>query len=302
MNAATAPLPFGAAGLSRRQFLQATVTTTAMTAVATRPSRAVAARARALIDTNVSLGQWPFRRSPLEATPALVAKLRAHGVTQAWAGSFDALLHQDLSAVNARLAEACRHPDRDQLVPFGTVNPTSPGWEEDLRRCREEHQMPGIRLYPNYHGYTLADPAFARLLERAAAGQLLVQIACSLEDERTQHPRLPVPPVDLSPLPDWLEKFAAARVQLLNAFRTLRGKTLLDLAARGVRFEIATLEGVQGVANLLKQVPGDCLCFGSHAPFFYLESATLKLQESALSPAQTEAVCAGNARRLLRPD
>ena len=236
---------------------------------------------------------------PLDETPALVARLRAHGVTQAWAGSFDALLHKDIAAVNARLADECRRHAPDLLVPFGAVNLTLPDWEEDLRRCHEEHRMPGIRLYPGYHGYTLQAPAFARLRELAAARRLLVQIACSLEDKRTHHPRLQVPPVDLAPLPDLLGNTAAARVQLLNAMRTWRAKPVLDLAALGVRLEIATLEGVQGIANALAQIPGDCLCFGSHAPFYYLESARLKLQESALSQAQMDAICAGNARRLL---
>ena len=281
---------------TRREFFA----TTAAAAIATAlPATAAETKPAALTDTNVSLGRWPFRRCPLDETPALVAKLRANGVTQAWAGSFDALLHKDMSAVNARLAEDCRRQDRGLLVPFGTVNLTLPGWEEDLRRCHEEHQMPGVRLYPNYHGYTLHAPTFARLFELVTARKLLVQIACSLEDERTQHPRLQVPPVEISPLIDLLGNKTAARVQLLNAFRTLRGKPVLDLAAHGARFEIATLEGVQGIANALAQIPGDRLCFGSHAPFFYFESAKLKLQESALSQAQMNAVCAGNARRLL---
>lgn len=281
---------------TRREFL---VTTAAAALGSALPAMAAETESVALIDTNVSLGRWPFRRVPLDETPALVAKLRANGVTQAWAGSFDALLHKDISGVNARLAEDCRRNGRGLLIPFGSVNLMLPDWEEDLRRCQEEHQMPGLRLYPNYHGYTLEAPAFARLLELATARRLLVQIACSLEDERTQHPRLQVPPVDIPPLIGLMEKTPAARVQLINAFRSLRGKPVLDLAAHGARFEIATLEGVEGIANLLARIPSDRLCFGSHAPFFYFESAKLKLRESALSEARMKAVCADNARRLL---
>lgn len=96
-----------------------------------------------------------------------------------------------------------------------------------------------------------------------------------------------------------LQRAPAARVQLVNAFRTLRGQPVLDLATRGARFEIATLEGVEGIARLVTQIPDDRLCFGSHAPFFYFESAKLKLQESALSETQMKAVCSENARRLL---
>jgi predicted TIM-barrel fold metal-dependent hydrolase len=236
----------------------------------------------ALIDTNVSIGRWPFRQLPLEGATALAAKLRAEGVIQAWAGHFDALLHRDLSAVNERLATECRAVAEDLLIPIGTVNPSQPGWEEDLRRCAEVHRMPGIRLHPNYHGYSLADPAFGSLLELATARGLFVQISLIMEEERTIHPLVNVPPVDPSPL---LHKSPKARVQLLNAFRTVKGQAAIDLARAGVRFEMATLEGVAAVANLLAQFPEGNLLFGSHAPFFYFESAKLKLRESGLSPA-----------------
>jgi len=237
---------------------------------------------------------------PLDETPALVARLRSHGVKQAWAASFDGLLHKDLASVNAQLAAECRKHGRGLLVPFGSVNPTLPAWEEDLRRCHEEHQMPGIRLHPNYHGYKLDDPAFARLLDLAGGCGLIVHLAVTLEDERTQPPLLRVPHVDVAPLLTLLASRPNLRVVLLNWFRGVKSDLLPRLAGAGqVYFDIATLEGVGGVPNLLKQVPADRVVFGSHAPFFYFESALLKLKESALSEPQATGVRSGNARRLL---
>jgi predicted TIM-barrel fold metal-dependent hydrolase len=286
-------------GLTRREFLGLTAATTAATVAAALPANAAPTRSAPLIDTNVSLSRWPFRRCPLDDTPSLVAKLREHGVTQAWAGTFDALLHKDLAAANARLADECRRHGRGLLVPIGAANPALPDWESDLRRCVEQHKMPGVRLLPNYHGYTLGDERFARLLALAAELKLLVQIALVQEDDRTQLPLAKAAPTDLAPLPALLKQFPTARVQLLNAFRTLRGKPVLDLAALGARFEIATLEGVEGVGKMLQQLPADRLCFGSHAPFYYFESAKLKLQESILSESQLAAVASANARQLL---
>jgi predicted TIM-barrel fold metal-dependent hydrolase len=219
-------------------------------------------------------------------------------VTEAWAGSFDALLHKDLSAVNARLADECR-ASGGALVPFGAINPLLPDWEEDLRRCAEMHGMRGIRLHPNYHGYTLSDPSFAQILDAATAHKLIVQISVIMEDERTLHPLVNVPPTDTAPLAALLLRRPTARVQLLNAFRTLRGKPLVDLATAGARFEIAMLEGVEGITKLLAQIDVDRLCFGSHAPLFYFESAAFKLKESLLTESQLRAISVDNARRLL---
>lgn len=252
-----------------------------------------------LVDTNVYLGRWPFRRTALDETGALAAKLREGGVAQAWAGSFDALLHKDIPGVNDRVAAECARLGGGLLRPVGAANPILPGWEGELRRCAERHRMRVVRLHPNYHGYTLADERAARLLDLAGELGLLVQIPLVMEDERTIHPLLDVPPVDPAPLPELLKTRPGLRVQLLNAFRTLRGLPLASLAARGVAFEIAMLEGVEGVATTLGQIPADKLCFGSYAPFFYFESAALKLRESVLDEDQSLALRSGGALALL---
>jgi hypothetical protein len=252
------------------------------------------------VDTNVTLSRWPGRRLPLDETPALVARLRSQGVRKAWAGSFDGLLHKDIRSVNSRLTEDCRKDGRGLLVPFGSVNPMLPDWEEDLRRCHEVHKMPGIRLHPNYQGYKLEEPAFAKLLDLAGERGLIVQLVVTMEDERTQHPLMRAPHVDAAPLRALLASRSNLRVVLLNWSRGISVALLAKLSAAGqVYFDIATVEGVGGVANLVKQVPADRVVFGSHAPFFYLESAVLKLKESDLSDAQAKAIRAGNAHRLL---
>jgi hypothetical protein len=251
-----------------------------------------------MIDTNVTLFQWPFRRLHADDPAVLAEKLQAKGVTQAWAGSFEGLLQRDITAVNSRLGEVCRkYP---VFVPFGCVNPMLPDWETDLRRCREEHRMRGIRLYPNYHGYKLNEEPGLRLLKMAAEQGLLVQVPLVLEDERTQHPLMRVPPVEIIGLPPVLRETPGLRMVLLNAFRSARIEEAKRLAAAGgAWFEIAMLEAVGGVTNLLQQVPLERVLFGSHSPLFYFESALLKLKESALSEEQREAITKKNAGTLL---
>jgi hypothetical protein len=252
------------------------------------------------VDVNVSFGRWPLRRLPCDEAGPLVAKLRSQGVTQAWVGSLDGLLHKDLGAVNARLAEECRRHGRGLLVPFGSINPTSPGWEQDFQRAVEVHRFPGLRLHPNYHGYRLDDPAFARLLRQAAEHRLIVQLALVMEDERMMHPRLRVEPVDPAPLAEVVRRTPGLRLVLLNALRTLRGESLRTLLGAGdVSVEISMLEGVGGITSLLDQVSAERVLFGSHAPLFYFEAAELKLKESPLTPEQRGAIGQGNARRLL---
>jgi len=282
---------------SRRSFLKAAATASGLTLVGQEICRAEALGP--LIDVNVGLSRWPLRHLPCDEPGRLVAKLRSHGVTQAWAGTFDGLLHKDLAAANARLAEDCRRFGRGILLPFGSINPTRPDWIEELRRCAQVHHMRGIRLHPNYHGYTLDDPRFKQLLQRAAELNLIVQVTLVMEDERMMHPRLRVDPVDTEPLAATVKQIPGLHLVLLNALRTLRGPRLSSLLDAGdVCVELAMLEGVGGLDNLLAQTPTDRVLFGSHAPLFYFEAAELKLKESLLTTHQARAIRFENATRL----
>jgi predicted TIM-barrel fold metal-dependent hydrolase len=63
------------------------------------------------------------------------------------------------------------------------------------------------------------------------------------------------------------------------------------------------LESVGGVAKLLDHVPAERVLYGSYFPFFYWESALLKIRESELNNDQRASIMSTNAERLLaRPE
>jgi len=261
-----------------------------------------------IVDTNVHLFDWPFRRLKYARTEALAAKLRKHRITRAWAGSFEAILHKQLDPINRRLSEECRTRGGGLFVPIGSVNPAWPDWEEDLRRAHEQYRMPGVRLYPAYHGYSLDEPAFARLLAEASRRDLLVQIALRMEDERVHHAALDMRAVDVSPLIELMKKTPKAKVQLINAAGPLLGNQVAALVRdTPITFDIAATEGNGGIGRLIDgqnysyrgAIPVERLLFGSHAPFFPCESALLKLFESPLERKQLENVMHANPCRLI---
>lgn len=262
-----------------------------------------------LIDVNVDLFNWPFRTLKYGETPALVEKLRKHRVQQAWAGSNEALFHKNIDAVNARLAEACAREGDGVLVPFGTVNPAWPDWEEDLRRCQEVYHMPGVKLFPNHQNYTLDHPAFAELIRQAADRGMVVLIAIDVQDERMRHPRVDVEPVDVMPLAQVLPEVPHARVVLVNPFRKVRMEKLQTMVDRtNVRFGISNLDGNGGLERVMAgthwylhtAVPAERLVFGSHMPYRPLENVLFRFMESEMTEQAARAIMAENAAALLQ--
>jgi uncharacterized protein len=303
--------------IDRRSFVKASLIPAALPIAAALLHRSAdsseqaanaASAAPEIIDTNIHLFEWPFRKLKYARTEALVAKLRKHRITQAWAGSFEAVLNKQLDGVNRRLAEECQARGGGMLIPTGSVNPAWPDWNEDLRRCHEQYRMRAVRLYPAYHGYTLDQPDFLRLLAEAAQRGLVVQIVVRLEDERVHHVSINVPNVNVAPLPEALKKAPQAKVQLINSAGPLIGNNLSSfIRETQVTFDIAATEGNGGVGRLIEgknpsyrgAIPVERLLFGSHAPFFPCESALLKLFESPLSREQLARLMNGNARTLI---
>jgi len=283
--------------MNRRDVLNLAVAAGAATALLPSESRgkevAEDTSGLRIVDTNVSLFHWPFRRLPLDETEALVTKYRSLGIAQAWAGSFEGILHRDIANVNRRLSDACLN--WPELIPIGSVNPELPGWEEDLRQCCGKLSMPGVRLHPNYHGYTLDDPRFAQLLNLATKAGCFVQIAATMEDTRTQHPNLVMQDVDLAPLPDVVKRVPGARVQILN-YRP-RGPVFERLAkATDVMFDTARVDATDGIPKLVRTLPAGRVLFGTHAPFLIPEAALIRVHESGeLDDKALRAVYADNA-------
>lgn len=268
--------------------------------------RAPAARPLGIIDTNVNLFEWPFRALKYRDTKTLVTKLRNHQVIEAWAGSFEALFAKDINGVNTRLAEECRTQAPGFLIPFGTVNLAWPDWEEDLRRCHEIHKMPGIRIYPGYQPFDLDHPSIEQLVAKTSQRGLILQIVFGMEDPRVHHPILSVGPVTFAPLLKAMENTPAARVQLLHFAGSPQNKEIAQFMTHPNTFlEISRLEGNGAIARMLgsingwpaANVPVDRITFGSHAPYFPIETAILKLIESPLSLPQIHAILQSNARR-----
>ena len=108
-----------------------------------------------------------------------------------------------------------------------------------------------------------------------------------------------VPTVDVAPLEALVRRHPQARLVILNGSGTVTSAAAANLTTLGtVYFDISHAEQVGALEQLVKVVPHERLLFGSHFPFFNLESALLKFRESELGGAVTSAIQSGNAKTL----
>ena len=244
-----------------------------------------------IIDTNTHLGHWPFRKLAHSDADSFLRLMDGFGIAQAWVGAFEGVFYRDCGQANRDLLdEIAGHEDR--LMPWAAINPSFPGWEDDLAEAAEAGMM-GVRLYPNYHGYTLEDPCCFDLLAALSERGLPVAIYHKLVDERLHHWRCLVPPTELTLAP-LVERFP--KLPIICCGVSLLG---LGQLPAGVYVETSRIEGTAGIATLTDAIGADSVLFGSHAPYFYLEAGLLKMVESGLSEAQQQAIFHGNAQRIM---
>ncbi len=140
-----------------------------------------------LIDINTWVGHWPFRQLRHNTPAALVRRMDKKGIDNAVVANINAVLYRSPHPANEELARNTRRV-RDRLLPFATLNPKFPGWHEDLRRCAEDLELCGLRLYPQYHDYCLTDPEALDLIDAATELDWAIQVPMRIEDRRTRHP------------------------------------------------------------------------------------------------------------------
>jgi predicted TIM-barrel fold metal-dependent hydrolase len=154
----------------------------------------------------------------------------------------------------------------------------------------------------------LDHPEMEKLVQQIAERRLVLQIVFGMEDPRVHHPIINVGPVTLAPLVKIAASIPEARIQLLHFSNSPQGSDFAAFIQQPNTYvEISRFEGngaigrmmatAQGLPSL--HAPADRILFGSHAPYFPVETAILKVMESPLEASQVRSIMQENALRLL---
>lgn len=249
-----------------------------------------------MIDANVSLGHYPFRKLPIDGSDptAVKALLQRCGIQRACAASLNAVFYGDPDQGNDELLPQI--VEDDFYLPVGVINPSLQNWRATLTRCISVYGCRMVRIYPAYHSYFLIDPFVEEFLAATAEANVLVAIVQRLEDERAHHPLMKVPANDLRDLMGTAQRFDRPLL-LLSAY--LAEIRQLAPYANQLHFDIAFAETMNTLATLSATVDPTRLVLGSHTPLLYAEAAVGKLSHWQTDDTTRAQVATHNLTRLL---
>jgi predicted TIM-barrel fold metal-dependent hydrolase len=234
-----------------------------------------------IIDVNASLGPFAFRRLRNNTSDGLLRLMDSRKIDKAIVASASAITYRNPQAGNEEVDdEAGRH--RDRLIPFSVINPTYAGWEDDLRICREDFGMRGVRLYPKWQNFGLSDARCLELVHAASERGMIVSIPIRVEDPRERSWLVNIPDLALDDVAGLIKSCPQARFLILNGlgFRnTPLGRKTGGLTANYC-LEMSRLTALldDELGSLIRDLGGERIVFGTGMPFSYPDPALLKLQ------------------------
>jgi predicted TIM-barrel fold metal-dependent hydrolase len=250
-----------------------------------------------IIDLNAYVGQWPFRRLPARSPAEVLDLMDQAGVDVAAVSSLNSALYADPQEGNLELWEGVKDYG-GRFVPLAVLNPRYPGWDYDLEEC-VGLGFKGIRLYPQYHNYTLADEECMRLATKAMELNLSVSIPVRLTDGRGRHWMDSARDVPNQEVEQLAARLPNLRIILLES-RDVASTALVKYG--NISFETSRMSSLIGgeIKDLIRSAGASRLVFGSGMPLKYITPSLLKIKLLKEGEDVKETILWRNASDLLR--
>ena len=252
-----------------------------------------------LLDINAYIGHWAFRQLRHNTAETLVQLMDKNKIDKAIVASINGTLYKNVHSANEEIAEETKQFS-DRLIPFATLNPTWAGWKEDLKKCAEDLNLKGLRLYPQYHGYSLTDSIALEIIDAATELNWAVQVPMTLVDRRQRHSW----DIAKDITPEEFEKVVALRPNtkwmFLNSFG-INPENLPSNANYLIDFANPYYQTLlrREIPKLIDTAGSNHIAFGTDMPFRIPNAAILKLENLEISSNDKENIAWKNAMEML---
>ncbi len=249
-----------------------------------------------LIDTNVNLGPWPFTPVPDRTGPELAAQLAASGIRRALVSHLGAVFQPEPMVTNRKLFAAVKRTPG--LLPVPVINPALANWREQLAECLAAGPIRAVKIFPNYHNYSLGSRKLDPFMAAIADAGLRLIVNVRLEDERHRYFALRIKGVPVKQMAAFLTRHRDHHVLFSGIYKPEVEKLAPD--HENFSAEVAFCEITNVLEIMLAKFPASRLLLGTCTPLLSTRGQADKLR-CAHIPARAKALIgAGNARRFFK--
>lgn len=248
------------------------------------------------IDINCMLGNWPFRKLYKNKLEDMLNVHKKNNIVSGLVSSLDGVFFNDPYEADEDLHNIVKNTSYKQVL---TVNPTLPGYLDDIDNGVKNLNIAGVRIYPCYHEYHLDNSNLDDLCNKLKEHNLPLFVSVRMEDERLDY--LTHPTLEKK---DVVTSFINKHNDIKIIFLTIRYAEILDLKdlfisnpnlfadSSGLKDEIFVVE------KLLQHIPSEKIMYGSLHPLFCLKSTMLRFEKAEISDKDKENMLYNNAKKL----
>ncbi|MCZ6755661.1 MAG: hypothetical protein O7E49_10150 [Gemmatimonadetes bacterium] len=254
-----------------------------------------------IVDVNVFVGSYPFRRVPGSALGHVAESMARLGIDQGWVSHLPSVFWRDPMEGNDWLLKATS--DMVAMVPVPAIHPGLPGWEAELDRV-VRLTIPAVRCDASFYGLDPVGEEVHALVRACAGHRIPLLAAVRLEDGRQRHPHDRAPELVAAAVRSWLRADADLRLVVTHADRAFIeevhfGSTPSE--ASRVWWDVSWVWGPpeDHLQLLLETVGVDRFVFGTGQPLRLPEAAFAKLDLLDFSVDDRDRLMAGTVHACL---
>ena len=232
------------------------------------------------LDLNCYCGNWPFFRTRYNTVEKINQLHKRCNIEGGFLSSIEAIFYQDPYEAELQLSKALEGtPYMHAMI----LNPTIPGWKDDLNRAVRDLNIRAVRLTPGFHGYFLNESAVDEACKVIAQYNLPLILTLRIRDERTSwmfDPRK----IPLEEVAEFLDKHK----NIVTMLACLRTKEALALASYfkdrdNLFMDVSGLkDGNYAVETISEHIGSEHIVYGSSAPLLEMQSTTIIVDKANL--------------------
>lgn len=236
------------------------------------------------------MGFWPIQRFTSRSLSELHQAFCSIGIDRAWVSAIESILFPEPDSHDLALFEQLK--DYPRFQPVKTVNPLLANWKKSLEQTLSRFPLAAVKLFPNYHGYSLKSEAVEKLCQFARQRHLPLLIQIRVNDERNQPHFMQVNGVPADEIAELSARHPNNPMVALCAYNN--EVAALAKGSASLMVDLSFLDEAETIERFAGEIDLDRIVFGSGAPFLHAQAAYMKLTHFKLPETRRNAVASEN--------